>query len=64
MWPVAVVRPGVQPNQLLAAVGAPEAGPELKLTTLRGKLVKIGAEVVWYAKDVSFQFAQLNVPRK
>ena len=34
------------------------------LTTLREKLVKIGAKVVRQAKDVTFQMAEVTVPRK
>ncbi len=34
------------------------------LTTLREKLVKIGAKVVRHAKYVTFQLAEVAVPRK
>ena len=34
------------------------------LTTLREKLVKIGAKVVTHAKYVIFQLAEVAVPRK
>jgi hypothetical protein len=34
------------------------------LTTLREKLVKIGAKVVSHAKDVVFQLAEVAVPRQ
>ena len=34
------------------------------LTTLREKLVKIGAKVVRHAKYVLFQMAEVAVPRK
>ena len=34
------------------------------LTTLREKLVKIGAKVVRHAKYVVFQLAEVAVPRK
>ena len=34
------------------------------LTTLRQKLVKIGAKVVRHAKYVTFQLAEVAVPRK
>ena len=33
-------------------------------TTLREKLVKIGAKVTWHAKSVTFQLAEAAVPRK
>jgi hypothetical protein len=34
------------------------------LTTLREKLLKIGAKVVTHAKYVTFQLAEVAVPRK
>ena len=34
------------------------------LTTLREKLIKIGAKVVAHAKYVTFQLAEVAVPRK
>jgi hypothetical protein len=34
------------------------------LTTLREKLVKIGAKVVGHGRYVSFQLAEVAVPRK
>jgi hypothetical protein len=33
------------------------------LTTLREKLIKIGAKVVTHAKTVTFQLAEVAVPR-
>jgi hypothetical protein len=36
----------------------------LTLTTLRDKLIKIGAKVVAHAKYVIFQLAKVAVPRK
>jgi hypothetical protein len=33
------------------------------LTTLREKLIKIGAKVVHHAKAVAFQLAEVAVPR-
>jgi len=34
------------------------------LTTLRGKLVKIGAKVVHHARYVTFQLAEVAIPRR
>jgi Transposase DDE domain group 1 len=34
------------------------------LTTLREKLVKIGAKVVHHARSVTFQLAEVAVPRE
>ena len=33
------------------------------MTTLRDKLVKIGAKVVWHNRYVTFQMAEVAVPR-
>lgn len=34
------------------------------LTTLREKLIKIGAKVVWHSRQVVFQMAEVAVPRE
>ena len=34
------------------------------LATLREKLIKIGANVVWHAKYVTFQMTEVAVPRE
>jgi hypothetical protein len=34
------------------------------LTTLRDKLIKIGAKVVHHARSVVFQMAEVAIPRK
>jgi hypothetical protein len=34
------------------------------LTTLREKLIKIGAKVVYHARAVTFQLAEVAVPRE
>ena len=34
------------------------------LTTLREKLIKIGAKVIRYARYITFQLAEVAVPRK
>jgi Transposase DDE domain group 1 len=36
---------------------------ELELTTLREKLVKIGARIVWHGRYVVFQLAEFAMPR-
>ena len=33
------------------------------LTTLREKLIKIGAKVVQHGRDITFQFAESDTPR-
>jgi hypothetical protein len=42
----------------------PEGVKHWSLTTLRDKLVKIGAKVVTTARYVIFQMAEVAVPRK
>ena len=59
----AAVRPGLQPGELPAAAGAAPVGADWTLTTLREKLIKIGAKVVRHAKAVTFQLAEVAVPR-
>ena len=42
----------------------PEAVEHWSLTTLREKLVKIGAKVVSHGRYVTFQLAEVAVPRE
>ena len=48
------------PKQSLAL---PDEVEQLSMTTLRDKLVKIGAKVVWHDRYVTFQMAEVAVPR-
>jgi len=48
----------------LRQLAPPQAIQGLTLTTLRERLVKIGATVVSHAKYVVFQLAEVAVPRK
>jgi Transposase DDE domain group 1 len=48
----------------LRRLALPPAVRHWSLTTLREKLVKIGAKVVRHAKYVTFQLAEMAVPRK
>ncbi len=41
----------------------PDQVREWSLTTLKEKLVKIGAKVVWHARYVTFQMAEVAVPQ-
>ena len=62
------LRPGVQLGELPASVGATEVGEALVVDPgapgLREKLIKIGAKVVRHAKYVTFQMAEVAVPRE
>ena len=48
----------------LRQLALPKAVRHWNLTTLREKLVKVGAKVVAHAKYVTFQLAEVAVPRK
>jgi hypothetical protein len=48
----------------LRRVALPPSIKHRSLTTLREELVKIGAKVVRHAKYVTFQLAEVAVPRK
>jgi len=51
------------PANVLRQVVLPKPVRHWSLTTLREKLVEIGAEVVTHAKSVIFQLAEVAVPR-
>jgi hypothetical protein len=42
----------------------PREPPQWSLTTLRNKLIKIGAKVVRHGRHVTFQFADVAIPRR
>ena len=58
-----VSRAGLQSRQLHADAGLARAGRGWSLTSLREKLIKIGAKVVRHARYVAFQMAEVAVPR-
>ena len=62
--PVAAVCLGLQPGELPAQLALPCSVRTWTLTTLREKLIKIGAKVVRHAKVVKFQMAEVAVPRE
>lgn len=51
-------------GNFLRTLAIPEAIAEWSLTTLREKLIKIGAKVVSHGRYVAFQMAQVAIPRK
>jgi hypothetical protein len=51
-------------GNFLTRLALPEGVKHWSLTTLREKLVKIGAKVVTTARYVIFQMAEVAVPRK
>ena len=62
------IRAGVQPGQLPASAG-PAASGEARVADpgapgLREKLIKIGAKVVAHSLYVTFQMAEVAVPKR
>jgi hypothetical protein len=51
-------------GNFLRTLAIPETIAEWSLTTLREKLIKIGAKVVRHGRYVAFQMAEVAVPRK
>ena len=49
-------------SNFLRRIALPYRVREWSLTTLKEKLVKIGAKVVWHARYVTFQMAEVAVP--
>ena len=50
-------------GSFLRTLAIPEAIAEWSLTTLREKLIKIGAKVVSHGRYVAFQMAGIAIPR-
>ena len=51
-------------GNFLRTLAIPEAIAEWSLTTLREKLIKIGAKVISHGRYVAFQMAEVAIPRK
>ena len=51
-------------SQFLADAGEPELIKDWSLTTLRDKLIKIGAKVVSHGRYVAFQMAEVAIARQ
>ena len=51
------------PANFLRALALPDAGAQWTLTTLREKLIKIGARIVRHGRHLVFQLAEVAVPR-
>jgi hypothetical protein len=51
-------------GNFLRALAIPEAIEEWSLTSLREKLIKIGAKVVSHGRYVMFQMAEVAIPRR
>ena len=53
-----------QPGNFLRQAVPPRAVRHLTLTTLREKLIKIGAKVVRHSRQIVFRLAEVAVPRE
>ena len=51
-------------GNFLRTLALPEEVEQWSLTTLREKLVKIGAKVVRHGRYVTFQLAEIAIPRR
>jgi hypothetical protein len=51
-------------GKFLRRLALPQRVKHWSLTTLREKLVKIGAKVVTHARYVTFQMAEVAIPRR
>jgi hypothetical protein len=51
-------------GNFLRTLALPRSVKQWSLTTLREKLIKIGAKVVWHSRYVTFQMAEVAVPRE
>ncbi len=50
-------------GNFLRTLALPEAVEHWSLTTLREKLIKIGAKVVRHGRYIAFQMAEVAIPR-
>src|SRR5438477_2745729 len=55
---------GLQPGQFHATLAMSKAAERWSLTSLREKLTKIGAKVVSHGRYLTFQMAEVAVPRQ
>ncbi len=51
-------------GNFLRRLALPQSVKHWSLTTLREKLVKIGAKVVTHARYVTFQMAEVDIPQR
>jgi hypothetical protein len=51
-------------GNFMRTLAMPKAAEPWPLTSLREKLVKIGAKVISYGRDVTFQLAEVAVSRQ
>ncbi len=52
-----------EPGNFMRTLATPEPIKDWSITTLREKLIKIGAKVVGHARYVAFQIAEVAIPR-
>ena len=56
--------PWARPSDFMRTMAMPKAANPWSLTSLREKLIKIGAKVVRHGRYVTFQLAEVAVPRR
>ena len=54
----------LQPRQFLRTLATPEPIKDWSLTSLKDKLIKIGAKVVSHGRYVAFQMAEVAIRRQ
>jgi hypothetical protein len=54
---------GIQPANFLRSLALPAEVSQWSMTTLRERLVKIGARIVRHGRSTIFQMAEVMVPR-
>jgi DDE family transposase len=61
--PIIVAVPVRRPCNFLRTLAMPEPIKDWSMTTLKEKLIKIGAKVVSHGRYVAFQMAEVAIPR-
>src|SRR6266550_3526058 len=56
-------RAGLQSRQFLRTLATPEPIKDWSLTSLKEKLIKIGAKVVRHGRYIAFQMAEVAIPK-
>jgi hypothetical protein len=63
VWPVQLHALAYNLGNFMRTLALPEAVSHWSLTSLRERLVKIGARIVGHGRYVTFQMAEVAVPR-
>jgi hypothetical protein len=49
---------------MIAALGTPKPIKDRSLSSLKEKLIKIGAKVISHGRSIAFQMAEVAIPRR